>query len=81
MSSNQKIPVFVERTPLFDLDDVLLGYSCRAVVSKYYVEEHPDETAATLGMRNPRGFISTLDPRDRCYTMEWFEPFMQYTPW
>lgn len=76
-----KIPAFVERIPLFDLNDVLLGHSCRAVVASIYVQDYPDETGEALGIKNPRGFEAVLDRRDREYHIEWFEPFPLYTPW
>lgn len=76
-----KIPAFVDREPLYDLNGALLGHSCRAVVASVYVQEYPDETSEALGIKSPRGFEAVLNPREREYHIEWFEPFITYTPW
>lgn len=69
----------VDKEPLFDLNDVLLGHSCRAVVPDivaYLPVGDTNRLREEIGLNHlSRGLTSTTNPWDRSVVLEWFQPF------
>lgn len=65
--------MLIEREPLFDLADRLLGVSHRVVVSDRDSVAPASRTVPGPG-RRAQGFTVHDSPKDRCTEYAWFEP-------
>ena len=79
------IPAVLEFTPLFGLDDQLLGASCRLTIHDYYASVCEDAALRACGIDEySLGLTKVYDPVEREWTIEWFQPKpiqTDYIPW
>lgn len=64
----------LEKTPLFDLEDRLLGWSCVLIVSDYMSREEKETVVSFCRDKNNRGVESRYDPDNRRTIICWFSP-------
>jgi len=70
--------VTVTRTPLFDLQDRLLGYDCRGFITHRGYEFNATRFERLALRGRCRGLEAQWSPADRGWFCWWYEPFNAY---